>query len=574
MLSRSLLALVVATSCALAPVLPLMAAEPAVSATVSAADLARAANLVSSGYQAMQASNQDPSKSVDAALAFAEAQPIYESAGQFDRVREMNANIFWCRKRMNHDELERYVAGRGIEVTRLVERIETVVNTEVPLDQAEKWLQEADLFSIENPDQSMAIAIRYFEVAERFVGSPSAITAQRKSLDYQAKAGAAAKQAHRDTLFTRPVDTRKGQQAIPDAKDLRTAVTRVKKDYKEGYADRSENGRRTLAKALFDVAQRTADDPLMAYALYSEAIDLACDTKDVDSILTFAEAQAKAFAMTATEAKKEALGRLRLDSVAKAVLVLLDNPSDPAANTVAGRYYAFTLRRWDVGFAMLSVGEDIEYARLAEMEIAKPQGVAQELELAEAWFALGGPKNVDTVAAWARAMHWFEHALPSLDGATKRRTEDRMNDMFGTVFPRGMNWGALTAEQWGKLKPVASVVVAANTPKTDTKVVLRTGQKARVVPSPTDTWFFYSYFSNGMQELSYKGREFASATMSTLSTDSDYALPLGSMIMWIDENSRQQVGEISGPGHIVLRSAQPQYASKGQIRVKIILLDE
>jgi hypothetical protein len=54
----------------------------------------------------------------------------------------------------------------------------------------------------------------------------------------------------------------------------------------------------------------------------------------------------------------------------------------------------------------------------------------------------------------------------------------------------------------------------------------------------------------------------------------DFALPLGSLIMYTDEAAKLPAGVIEGPGTITLRSAQPQFGSRGSIRVKILLLDE
>jgi len=547
------------------------AAIPTVIAKPSAAEVARAEELVTTGYKAMQASNQDPSRSVEAALAFAEALPVFEAAEMHDRMRELNANIFWCRKRMNHDELRSYVKGKA-GAGDVVARIEAVVNRSVPMAEADGWLQDADVFALNNPDQAMKISIRYFEVAERFAGSPASLSAQRKSLDYQARAGANSQQAKRDTLFTRPAEVATGRQPVPDPRAVSTAARDVKKLYRDGYSDRSDGGKHSLMTSLSQVASKSKDDPVTQYALFNEAMDLANDLKAVDAVLKLAEEEATFFAIDSVQLKKDQLGRMRTSAPAKAVITLLDNPADAAANTVAGKYYAMELRKWDLGFAMLSIGDDTQLAKLAEMEIAKPDGVQQELELADAWFALGGSKNAETVAAWDRAMRWYEKVQPNLEGATKARAKNRMEEMFGTVFPAKVDWDNLTADQWGKLKAVGGATVVANTPKTDTKVTLRAGQKARVVPHPTDTWYFNSYFSNGAQELTYKGREYVRSTFY-INTGEDWSFPIGSLLMYVDDTKKAKAGVIEGPGTIILRSAQPQWGSKGQIRVKILLLD-
>jgi len=561
------------------PIAPLIGAaanqaEPALAPpSPSAAEMARAEALVKTGYAAMQASNQDPSKSVEAALAFAEALPVFEAAGLHDRVRELNANIFWSRKRMTHDDLGRYLAAKGgADNEAIAARIEAVVNRQVPLAEADRWLQEVDLFALEHPDRAMQIAIRYFEVAERFAGTPSSLSAQRKSLDYQARAGTAAQQAKRETLFTRPAQVAAGRKPAPDAREIANAVRELKKIYRDGYADRSDDGKRALLRTFGEQARKTKDDPTIAFALYEEAIGLAGQIRAVDEVLLLADAQATAFDVNATQIKKDVLGRMRTSAPAKAVITLLDDPAEPLSNTIAGKYYAFELRRWDVGFAMLSLGQDAALAKLAEMEIAKPQGAQQELELADGWFALGGSRNSDNIACWSRAMGWYESVLPKVEGATKTRVAARMDEMFGVVFPSRMDWDNLTAEQWNKLKPVAQVTVACNTPKTETKVVLRAGQRARVVAHPTDTWTFHSYFSNGPQEVTYKGREYLRGAFIVDQGD-DWSFPLGALIMYIDESKKAKAGVIEGPGHVILRSSRPSFGNRGALRVKILLID-
>lgn len=540
----------------------------------TAADLARAETLVKAGYAAMQASNQDPSKSVEAALAFAEAQPVFEAAGMHERVRELNANIFWSRKRMTHDDLGRYLAAKGGDGNEaLAARIEAVVNRQVPVEEADRWLQEVDLFALEHPDRALQIAIRYFEVAERFVGTSASLSAQRKSLDYQARVGTAAQQAKRETLFTRPAQVSPGRKPAPEAREVANAVRELKKIYRDGYGDRSDEGKYALLRAFGEQARKTKDDPVTAFALYEEAIGLAGQIRAIDDVLQLADAQATAFDVNATQIKKDVLGRMRTSTSAKAIITLLDDPAEPAANTIAGKYYAFDLRRWDVGFAMLSLGEDAALAKLAEMEIAKPQGPQQELELADGWFALGGSRNSDGIACWSRAMGWYESVLPKSEGITKARVTARMDEMFGVVFPSRMDWDSLTAEQWNKLKPVAQVTVACNTPKTETKVMLRAGQRARVVPHPTDTWTFHSYFSNGPQEVTYKGQEFVRRGF-LMDNGEDWAFPLGALIMYTDENAKAKAGVIEGPGHIILRSSRPNFGNRGALRVKILLLDQ
>src|SRR4051812_44403200 len=60
-----------------------------------------AKDYAATGTQAMKDADADPHRGVDAALAFSHAMHCYEKLNDVDAVCEMQANIFWCKKRMN-----------------------------------------------------------------------------------------------------------------------------------------------------------------------------------------------------------------------------------------------------------------------------------------------------------------------------------------------------------------------------------------------------------------------------------------------------------------------------------------
>src|SRR4051812_645758 len=70
-------------------------ARPAAAAAVTQA---QAAALVAAGKQAMAAANDDPSRSIDAAVAFSQAIRYYEQANDTEAVCDLEADIFWCQK--------------------------------------------------------------------------------------------------------------------------------------------------------------------------------------------------------------------------------------------------------------------------------------------------------------------------------------------------------------------------------------------------------------------------------------------------------------------------------------------
>jgi len=177
----------------LAGATPLMGADSiATEADAQAATAQAMANL--------KASDNDPQKTVAAALEFTQLLDYYKAKGDNDQVCEMQAYVYWCKKRMNLDALKVYVAAKGAPAQALAARAEEVVSTDVPKDQAEVYFARADAYAKANPKNSLTIAVRFFEVADRFTGTPVSLKAQRVSLDAMQKAALMPSSASGDLL--------------------------------------------------------------------------------------------------------------------------------------------------------------------------------------------------------------------------------------------------------------------------------------------------------------------------------------------------------------------------------------
>ena len=158
--------------------------------TAAALDQGGAEAAVARGYDALAASDSDRSKSVDAALAFTEALGFYRLAGDNDTCRELQANIYWARKRMSQEHLTAYVNAKIDDTAAMAvaEEMERIVTQEVAPAEADAYFARAEAYAKANPTQHLKIAIRYFEVASRFTGTQAAMDAQQRSLDAQAQA--------------------------------------------------------------------------------------------------------------------------------------------------------------------------------------------------------------------------------------------------------------------------------------------------------------------------------------------------------------------------------------------------
>ncbi len=144
-----------------------------------------AAGLRQKGIEALKESQSNPAAIVTAARNFAKAAAQFESEGKTDLAVEMNSYLYWCKKKMSYADIEAFLKDEELSVSGHL----TAVEKKAPAaSEAEQYLARADAFAKSRPTEFLLIAIRYFEVADRFVGSPISLDAQRKSLEYQQKA--------------------------------------------------------------------------------------------------------------------------------------------------------------------------------------------------------------------------------------------------------------------------------------------------------------------------------------------------------------------------------------------------
>lgn len=134
--------------------------------------------------------NPSPANSVAAALAFTRALNFYRSQGDIDKVNELQSNIYWCRKQMTLTDVQAYLAAKNQDPTlaQVAMDMDAAIPAAIPQDQAGIYFSRAEAFAQANPKDFLRIAIRYFEVADRFQGTEVSLTAQRRSLEAQRQA--------------------------------------------------------------------------------------------------------------------------------------------------------------------------------------------------------------------------------------------------------------------------------------------------------------------------------------------------------------------------------------------------
>lgn len=131
--------------------------------------------LKKAGMQALFDSQTHPEAVVKAAECFAKASELFVLAGNDTEAQESNSYLYWCKKKMNMQEIEafRHNAPAVPEPAPVVADPET---------EAKTFFQRADTFAKLHARDHLLVAIRYFEVADRFTGTETGMKAQRLSL--------------------------------------------------------------------------------------------------------------------------------------------------------------------------------------------------------------------------------------------------------------------------------------------------------------------------------------------------------------------------------------------------------
>lgn len=117
------------------------------------------------------------------------------------------------------------------------------------------------------------------------------------------------------------------------------------------------------------------------------------------------------------------------DKSSKARDILAKNPQDPAASQDYGLYLCLAKGQWELGLPLLAQGPEGPYRTIATKELAAPENANDQVSLGDFWWDQGDKETgASKAAARVRAIHWYNRALPGLDGLVRVRTEKRMTD--------------------------------------------------------------------------------------------------------------------------------------------------
>jgi serine/threonine protein kinase len=276
----------------------------------------------------------------------------------------------------------------------------------------------------------------------------------------------------------------------PPAEAQKQKLELIRELFKEEYAKRTPQDQRVLAQKLLQKGQETAEDSAARFVLLREARELATLGGDTETALAAIDGLSASFAVdavgmklsllnrlaptakdpeaarsmalhylsvisdaitidnyesaTAAAAKAEPLAKIaqdiglvsRAQDSKKDVAALkeeyqkvkrfLDKPAegDPEA---LGKYWCFVKGDWERGLRLLATTKS-SLAAAVEKDLADPKDPEKQIEVADGWWAIAQKEKSPWRKAriLARAVRWYEIALPAATGLSRAKIEKRL----------------------------------------------------------------------------------------------------------------------------------------------------
>jgi len=115
----------------------------------------------------------------------------------------------------------------------------------------------------------------------------------------------------------------------------------------------------------------------------------------------------------------------------KALSVLEDKPTDPAANLAAGRHLCFVKGNWERGVPMLALGSDAVLKAAAIKDLREADSADEQAAIGDAWWDLAETKQgEERDMLRLRAGFWYRQAGPKLaEGLVGLKIKQRLADI-------------------------------------------------------------------------------------------------------------------------------------------------
>jgi hypothetical protein len=232
------------------------------------------------GIAALKDSQANPRAIVDAARFFVKAGELYGAAGNDEKNVETNSFLYWCKKKMTLEDIDAFRKGGESAVSNKLADVEKLAPK---ADDAQKWFDRAEAFANQNPAEHLLIAIRFFEVADRFQGSAASLKAQDRSLkELVQDKSSGAKSSLPPVAVAAPklAPETGGNLPVPALDKIKDAEKLIKDLFKADYAKTDSPTRLALAAKLVQQADENMGDAAAEYVLLRDARDFAVGAGD------------------------------------------------------------------------------------------------------------------------------------------------------------------------------------------------------------------------------------------------------------------------------------------------------
>ena len=171
-------------------------------------------------------------------------------------------------------------------------------------------------------------------------------------------------------------------------------------------------------------------------------------------------------------------------------------------------------------------------------------------------------------------MNWYQGALPGLTGISRQQTADRVEEIEKEVpiDIETCDWANINPVRWERLEG-RIVTVAASESRTESGLMLRPGQRIRVVPHPTESWTHRDTFKDKEMVVTCTwqgGRD----NWGFRDHDGNLKVqPLGKLLCWLEVAEVPAHGELKGPGKVAFGPCVYPHQLKdstGSLRVKLV----
>ena len=280
------------------------------------------------GIAALKESQTNPRAIVNAARLFVGAGAMYGDAGDEEKNVEMNSFLYWCKKKMTLADIEQFTKGGEAAVTSKLAAVEKAAPK---ADEVQKWFDRADQFAKKNPDEHLLIAIRFYEVADRFKGVDASMQAQDRSLKEMLQEKASGVKLTPPPKAVNVPDTA-SRTAVPNAATVKDADKQMRDIFKTEFSTSTTPDRRTSLSKLLEKQALEESNSSLKYALFNEALAQAELAGEIRAVVALVDTFGKTFEIDTLAVKSEAMEKSAKNA-----------PRTPEAENAMAQCYLFLM---------------------------------------------------------------------------------------------------------------------------------------------------------------------------------------------------------------------------------------